>query len=45
MSVTKGPWRESNSQPSDYETQLIPFGHEMGVAENQPTDGIIFISV
>jgi hypothetical protein len=29
MSVTKGPWRESKSQTSDYETQLLPFGHEM----------------
>jgi hypothetical protein len=29
MSVTKGRWRESNSQPSDYETRLLPSGHEM----------------
>jgi hypothetical protein len=24
-----GHWRESNSQPLDYEVRLLPFGHEM----------------
>jgi hypothetical protein len=40
MSVTKGPCRESNSQPSDYETRLLPFGHEVRILFGKILSGI-----